>query len=122
MSHGTIGLLVLSLNLIRRGAYKVKTYFFSLLLLFFIACDPEGKKQCAWTLEPEPNLIGKTEAGFIPVCARNRNTQKQDCRLQTNLEFAQKVWGKRFRYVDMEIDSVSLPRTIKRITFCGDNK
>lgn len=93
-------------------------YKLACLCLLLSACDPDGKEQCAWTLEPEPSLISKVEEGFIPVCARNRTTQKQDCRLQTNLEFAKKIYGKRFRYVDLEIDSVVLPRTIKRITFC----
>ena len=81
-------------------------------------CDPEGKKECAWTLEPEPELKERVEPGFIPVCARNRVTQKQDCRLQTKLAFAKKVFKRKFRYVDMEVESVALPRTIKRITFC----
>lgn len=82
------------------------------------SCDPEGKKECEWVLEPEPNLIGKTEKGFIPVCARNRKSMKQDCRLQTSLEKAKSYYGKTFRYVDMEIESVALPRTIKEIKFC----
>lgn len=87
-------------------------------LSFLIACDSEGKKKCDWVLEPEPKLIGKTEEGFIPVCARNRKTMKQDCRLQTSLEKAKSYSGKVFRYVDMEIESVALPRTIKSIKFC----
>ena len=87
-------------------------------LFFLSACDPEGKKECDWVLEPEPKLIGKTEEGYIPVCARNRKTMKQDCRLQTTLEEAKSYSGKVFRYVDMEIESVALPRTIKTIKFC----
>lgn len=83
-----------------------------------IACDPEGKKECAWVLEPEPELIQKVEDGFIPVCARNRKTMKQDCRLQTTLEKAKQYYGKTFRYTDMKIESVALPRTIRSISFC----
>jgi len=87
-------------------------------ILGLLACDPEGKKECAWHLEPEPELIGKVRPGFIPVCARNRTTMKQDCRLQTTLERAKKYYGKTFRYTDLKVESVALPRTIKSIKFC----
>lgn len=82
------------------------------------ACDPEGQKECAWVLEPEAKLSGTTDPGMIPVCARNRTTMKEDCRLQTSLDYAQKAYGRRFRYVDLEIVSPGLPRTIKEIKFC----
>ena len=83
-----------------------------------VACDPDGKKQCAWVLEPEPKLEGQTEPGFIPVCARNRTTMKEDCRLQSTLEYAEKVYGKKFRYVDLRVATVGQPRTITKIKFC----
>jgi hypothetical protein len=89
-----------------------------LILLSLTACDPEGKKECAWTLEPEPSLIGKVQEGFIPVCARNRQKMKQDCRLQVKLEYAKENLGKKFRYVDMQVESPALPRTVSSITFC----
>lgn len=88
------------------------------LLVFSYACDPEGRKNCDWVLEPEPKNIGKVEEGFIPVCARNRKTMKQDCRLQTTLEKAKNFYGKKFRYVDLEVKSVVIPRTITKISFC----
>lgn len=89
------------------------------LLLLLLACDPEGKKDCAWVLEPEPKLKGKTDEGYIPVCARNRNTMKQDCRFQATLDYAEQVFGKKFRYDDIDFDSVRIPRTIKKIKFCS---
>lgn len=82
------------------------------------ACDREGKKECAWVLEPEPNLKGTTDSGFIPVCARNRTSMKEDCRLQTTIDYAQKVYGRKFRYVDLRTESPGLPRTIATIKFC----
>lgn len=91
---------------------------FLLTLSLGTSCDPEGKKECAWVLEPEPDLIKKVEEGFIPVCARNRKTMKQDCRLQTTLEKAKHYYGKTFRYSEMTVESVALPRTIRRIKFC----
>jgi hypothetical protein len=92
---------------------------FSLLFLFFIACDPEGKKKCQWVLEPENHKRYKPLKGFITVCARNRKTMKQDCRLQTKIEKAKSWSGKKFRYTDLETESVIIPRTIKSIKFCS---
>ena len=83
-------------------------------------CDREGKKECQWTLEPEPNLIGTTtEAGMIPVCARNRTTNKQDCRFQANMDFAKSAWNRKFKYVDIESDNRKMPRIILSIKFCS---
>jgi hypothetical protein len=90
-------------------------------VLLMTSCDPEGKKKCQWTLEPEPNLIGSaTVAGMIPVCARNRTTNKEDCRFQADMNFAKSAWMKKFRYVDIEADNSKLPRVIKNIKFCPE--
>ncbi len=86
--------------------------------LLVAGCDPEGRKQCEWVLEPEPKLKGTTDEGYIPVCARNRVTQKEDCRMQTTLEYAMKVEKRKFRYVDLRVESPGLPRTIASIRFC----
>jgi hypothetical protein len=71
-------------------------------------------------LEPEPKLKGTTEPGYIPMCARNRDTMKEDCRLQMTLEDAQAVYGRKFRYVDLRWASPGLPRTIsaKEMKYC----
>jgi hypothetical protein len=90
-------------------------------LTLLSACDPDGKKECAWVLEPEPKLDGQTDPGYIPLCARNRTTMKEDCRLQASLEYAEKVYGRKFRYVDLRVTSAGSPRTIAKIKFCdGD--
>jgi hypothetical protein len=83
-----------------------------------VGCDLDGKKQCSWVLEPEPNLKGTTDPGMIPVCARNRTNMKEDCRLQTTLDYAEKVYGRKFRYVDLRVESPGLPRTVAGIKFC----
>ncbi len=92
------------------------------LLVFAPAfsCDNEGKKDCAWVLEPEADQMTRVEAGYIPVCARNRQTMKQDCRLQIKLDLAQKSKGQLFRYTDMAVESVAIPRTIVEIKYCGE--
>ena len=89
-----------------------------MLVLGLVGCDPDGKNRCAWVLEPEPKLDGQADAGMIPVCARNRENMKEDCRLQTSFDYAKKVYGRKFRLVDVEVESAGLPRTIKTIKFC----
>jgi hypothetical protein len=83
------------------------------------ACDPEGKENCDWTLEPETSLIGTTEPGMIPVCARNRVKNKQDCRFQTTLDFAKSAWNRKFKFVDIKADMRKMPRVITDIKFCS---
>lgn len=94
----------------------------AVLCLLSIGCDPEGKKACEWVLEPEPSLKGSADPGFIPVCARNRRTMKEDCRLQTTLEYAEKALERKFRYIDLRVESPGLPRTVKTIKFCDGNE
>ncbi len=86
------------------------------------SCDPDGKKECAWTLEAEAMHVERVQEGYVPVCARNRNTMKQDCRLQITRELAEQSVSKLFRYADMQVESVAIPRTIKEISYCGDAK
>ena len=100
----------------------IKLLKFTVLVpaLTLFSCDPEGKKDCQWTLDPEPKLIGTTtEPGMIPVCARNRQTNKEDCRFQAPLDFAKAAFQKKFRYVDLESDNSKLPRIVKDIKFCN---
>ncbi len=92
--------------------------FGGMILLLLSSCDPEGRKKCEWVIEAEPSDIGREQAGFIPVCARNRRTMKQDCRLQATLQFAKDAYERKFRYIDMSIKSPGNPRTITEIKFC----
>jgi hypothetical protein len=88
------------------------------LTLFVAGCDKEGRGNCAWVLEPEPKLESQVDPGMIPVCARNRDSNKEDCRMQTTLERAKEWYGRKFRYTDLAITSPGLPRTISSIKFC----
>lgn len=67
---------------------------------------------------PNVDKIGKTDEGFIPVCARNMVSMKEDCRLQTTLDFAKKIYGKKFKYVDLKVKTFGMPRTIKELKLC----
>lgn len=88
------------------------------LALLLNGCDLDGKKDCDWTLEPEPKLKGQVDEGFIPVCARNRETMKEDCRFQATLAYAKEVFGRKFRHVDLNPDKSTFPRTLAKIKFC----
>ncbi len=90
------------------------------LLAQALSCDPDHHKKCEWYLMPDVDRIGKAEEGFIPVCARNFVVNKQDCRLQSTLEFAQANYNKKFRYVDLKVKSTGIPRTIESIQFCQE--
>lgn len=112
---------LVSLNTMTTHTIDLKSCFQILILSLifgFYGCDSDGKKQCSWVLEPEPKLQGSTESPLIPVCARNRQTFKEDCRLQAPLEFAEKVYGRKFRYTDLKVASSGIPRTVKHIQFC----
>lgn len=94
-------------------------YFFIVIMTMSLsACDPDGRKKCQWVLEPDPTLLHRVDDGYVPVCARNRETMKQDCRLQTTLEFAKSTSGKTFRYVDMEIEKAGKVKKITKIEYC----
>ena len=101
----------------------MKIFKIPVVILFSMAlfsCDPEGKKECQWTLEPEIKLQGTTQPGMIPVCARNRVTNKEDCRYQATMDFAKSAWMKKFRYVDIDSDNSHHPRIIKDIKYCSE--
>ena len=90
------------------------------IVMFLFACDPEGRKNCDWVLEPEIRKKDFVEPGFIPLCARNRVTMKQDCRLQATEAQTKSYLGKKFRYVDLRVKSPALPRTIQSVRFCNE--
>lgn len=96
----------------------MRVFLIALTLVMTTACDPDHKKECEWYLVPDTDRIGQADEGFIPVCARNFVVNKQDCRLQTTREFAEKVYQRRFRYNDLKIKNYGAPRTVEEIRFC----
>lgn len=89
------------------------------ILLLTTACDPEHKKKCEWYLMPDTNRIGQVQEGMIPVCAINLVVNKEDCRLQSTLDFAKSAYNKKFIYDDMKVKSLAIPRTVDTIKFCN---
>ena len=86
-----------------------------------VGCDFAGRNQCQWYLTPEKEKQQTAAEGWIAVCARNFKTNKQDCRLQSKLEFAKSVYNKKFRYKDLVFadDGGRFPRKVTNIKrFC----
>ena len=97
------------------------------VLLLASACDLNEFNSCDWTLEPEKDNLEKLSKediadGYIPVCARNRMTNKQNCDLKAKLEFSKQVYQKKFKYTDLEIQQDGkFPKAIISIAnFCSD--
>ena len=93
----------------------------SILAAFVAGCDLSHQDRCEWYLmpNPDPEWVAKVDEGFIPVCARNLVINRENCDLQATLEFAEGNYGKKFRYVDIEIDtSGKFPRKVTGISEC----
>ena len=88
------------------------------VIMLLSGCDPEHRKRCEWYLIPEPESTISIAPGFIPVCARNFVTNKQDCRMQATLEFAQNIYNKKFKHSEIKTDGPGIPRTIESIPLC----
>ena len=92
---------------------------------WLFGCDLEHFNKCEWTLEPEKDNLSKVaqadlELGYIPVCVRNRVTNKQNCNLKADLDYTKQVFAKKFRYEDLDIEQEGrFPKTLKNIKqFC----
>jgi hypothetical protein len=107
---------------------KIKSLISLILLsIGLTACDLNHLESCEWTLEPEKDNIEKLSKedigqGYIPVCARNRMTNKQNCNLKAKLDYSKKVFQKKFKYSDLRIDEASkFPKAVVNISsFCSE--
>ena len=89
------------------------------ILLTLMACDPDRLKKCEWYLVPEPDHKHLVSSDWVPLCARNYTTNKQKCYLKAKFDFAEQVYGKAFRYADMELDdSQGRPHRVLGIETC----
>ena len=86
------------------------------------SCDPERKRKCEWYLVPELDHMDQVEGNWVTLCARNYTTRKQRCYLKAPLEFAEKIYGKTFRLVDLEYEKKPRPRKIIRVKTCTPDK
>ncbi|NRA63637.1 MAG: hypothetical protein HRU19_04095 [Pseudobacteriovorax sp.] len=93
-------------------------YVIGLSLLLVSGCDWYHKNKCEWYLVPEPDDIDKVEPGWVSLCARNYEINRQRCLLKAKLNFAKQVHGKPFRYNSMEVKQGPYPKEVTSITVC----
>lgn len=106
----------------RKAGSVVVRFAIGLLLVSGLSgCDWNHNKKCEWYLMPDPDRIGKSDEGFIPVCARNLVINKENCYLQASLALTQENYGKKFRMIDLTIDrSGQFPRTVTSLKTCDE--
>jgi hypothetical protein len=94
-----------------------------LTVMGLVSCDPDGKKQCAWFIEYDANRPDRLALeGYVPVCAKNLKMNKQDCRFDIPADKGVEYYNKYFRYVDVKVTSVALPRIIVSIKTCNKDE
>ena len=91
----------------------------AMLIAFGIsACDPDRHKECEWYLVPEPDHRELVKEGWVSLCARNYENNKQRCYLQAKISYAEKVYGTPFRFTSLKLDKTAFPRKIISIKAC----
>lgn len=93
-----------------------------LLGLVLSSCDIYRKNKCEWYLVPEPEHASRVEAGWVALCARNYENNRQRCNLKAKLPFAKKVYGKAFRYSSMKLKDGPFPKEVASLTLCAPDK
>lgn len=96
----------------------VVSLFSAINLLLIAGCDPHRMKKCEWYLIPEADHRHHVEPGWVSLCARNPVNRKQRCMFKATLEYAEKVYGVKFRLSEMKYEEKPLPRKILEIRAC----
>jgi hypothetical protein len=97
---------------------KQLVVFTLLLLSQAFSCDTNRKDACEWYLIPNSDQVNLADGEYIPVCARNFVSNKEDCRLKAKLDFAKSIYNKKFRFGDMTLSGKEFPRTVESIKTC----
>ena len=95
---------------------SISSILFALFLL--CGCDFYRKDKCEWFLVPEPDHASKVDPGWVSLCARNYENNKQRCLLKAKLPFAKAVYGKPFKYSTMKLGSGPFPKEVLSIKTC----
>lgn len=91
--------------------------------LSMMSCDPDGKKQCGWFIEYDAHRPERLALeGYVPVCVKNLKMNKQDCRFVITADKGVEYYNKYFRYTDVKVTSVALPRIIQSIKMCDPKR
>jgi len=83
------------------------------------SCDFYRKKKCEWYMVPEPKHISLVKPDWVSLCIRNYTSEKQVCFYQAKVDFAEKMDGVKFRFVDMKIKEGTHPRVITDVKTCN---
>ena len=102
---------------------KTLNRFFKFIGLYLLclgvnSCDWYHKDRCEWYLVPEPDHIEKVKPGWVSLCARNYEVNRQRCLLKAPLDFAKKVHKVPFRYSSMVVLPGPYPKEVKSIEPC----
>ena len=83
------------------------------------ACDPLHKDKCEWYLDPEPKHRDLITPGWVSVCARNFEINRQKCYLKMRFDMAKKVFNKPFKLSDLVLKEDVFPREVLSVTLCS---
>ncbi|MFK7825401.1 MAG: hypothetical protein AB8G05_14705 [Oligoflexales bacterium] len=89
-----------------------------LLFIFIQSCDCQNTSKCEWHLEVDKKNMDMASDGFVSMCIKNYNINRQKCFVEIEKSRINEVLGKTFIYRDIEIDSTKMPRKIVSFKEC----
>lgn len=96
----------------------IKLIVMIVLSSMLASCDWYHKDKCEWYLVPEPDDVDKVEPGWVALCARNYEINRQRCLLKAKMPFAKAVHGKPFKYSSMIVSEGRYPKEVLSIKTC----
>ena len=90
------------------------------LIPTIVGCDEISRLKCDWYLVPDLEQRHTVEKGWVSVCIKNYEINKQRCFLKANMKLAERVYAKKFRYYDAEINTKEFPREVTSIDLCEE--
>jgi hypothetical protein len=93
--------------------------FLILLASVYSGCDFFRKKKCEWYLIADESMSPLAKPGYASVCIRNYELNRQKCAMVIKLTEAEKVFSKKFRLSDLEVNEDVFPKEITSIKPCS---
>ncbi len=102
---------------------KPTKHFLALAMLLVVttqtSCDFYRKKKCEWYMVPDFKHKSLVKPDWVSLCLRNYTSGKQVCLYQAHVDFAERMNGVKFRFVDMKIEKGTHPRVITDVKTCN---
>lgn len=98
---------------------KLIGLFLLILAHLFSGCDWFHKKKCEWYLIADPDKAILAKPGYASICIRNYVIGKQKCAMVIKLSEAEKVFEKKFKLSEAEINEDVFPKEITSIKPCN---